>query len=345
MSRIIVKNATSGSELLWRHIKIKKSLDDICHTLELELPASERAKVRKHQKIEVRYENSLVRDSGGARLVTTVRIDEITASADVSKHNVMVIGRSPARDIIDSTWEGALYSTVDETMTLLKITKKIADEFGIGCTCIPWNQGDLTDPVNIFTWVDESPWTKLITEADSQGFILTSNEAGGLYIWKPSGTVRDEGFHLTEGQNVRTIEWKENGADQYHEYIFNAAGLVARVTDDTCNTKRKLTVNLTNPDYDQGRLDCRAKTEMNRRRENRVTATVSGWGLTDTQIQNNLGSATAGKEIFWVPNLLIPVSMPSLGLRANLLIAEVEQEADVETMSSTITLVKREAYL
>jgi prophage tail gpP-like protein len=84
---------------------------------------------------------------------------------------------------------------------------------------------------------------------------------------------------------------------------------------------------------------------MNRRKENRVTVTVPGWGLTDTQIKNNLGSDTSGKEIFWVPNLLIPVSMPSLGLNASLLIAEVEQEADQETMSSTITLVNRGAYL
>jgi prophage tail gpP-like protein len=82
---------------------------------------------------------------------------------------------------------------------------------------------------------------------------------------------------------------------------------------------------------------------MRRRRENRVTVTVSGWGLTDTQIKN-LG-ATGGKEIFWVPNLLIPVSMPSLGLSANLLISEVEQEAGEDSMSSTITLVNKEAYL
>jgi len=58
----------------------------------------------------------------------------------------------------------------------------------------------------------------------------------------------------------------------------------------------------------------------------------------------NLG-ATIRKEIFWVPNLLIPVSMPSLGKDTKLLIAEVEMEASVETMSSTITLVKREAYV
>jgi len=344
MSRLIVKNATSGRELLWRHIKIKKSLDDICHTLELEIPASERTKVHKHEKIEVRYENPLVRDSDGERLVTTVLIDEITASADATKHSVMVIGRSPARDIIDSTWEGSLCSTKARDITLLNVVENIAGKFGIACTCIPWNKGDLTDKVNIFTWVDESPWTKLITEADSQGFILTSNEEGNLYIWKPEGTVREEGFHLTEGKNVKTIEWKANGAEQYHKYTINGGGLVAHVTDDTCNNKRELTINLTTPFFEQTKLDRRALTEMNRRKEDRVTVTVSGWGLTDMQI-NNLGTVTAGKEIFWVPNLLIPVSMPSLGLQVSLLIAEVEQEASVETMSSTITLVKRAAYL
>jgi prophage tail gpP-like protein len=216
MSRIIVVNASNGKELLWRHINIKKSLDDICHTLELEIPAGERGKVRKHEKIEVRYENSLVKDSGGRRRTATVIVDEIASSADVSKHSVLVIGRSPARDIVDSSWggddDGFLLNN-----TLYQITKHICDKFKIACGIIPNDRGDITDPVTVFSWENESPWTKLITEADSQGFILTSNEAGDLYLWKAG--VRHEGFHLTEGRNAKTIEWKESGAEQYHEYV------------------------------------------------------------------------------------------------------------------------------
>jgi prophage tail gpP-like protein len=339
MSRIIVKNATTNMELLWRHINIKKSLDNICHTLELEVPSSERTKVHKHEKIEVRYENPHVKDSGGKRLVTTVMVDEITASADVSKHSVLVMGRSPARDIIDSTWSDLLMD-----MTLYEITKNIGDKFGITCVNIPTNQGDPTAKVTIFSWENESPWTKIITEADSQGFMLTANEAGGLYIWQPEGTVRQEGFHLTEGRNIKTIEWKENGAEQYHEYVVTGGyGDPIIVIDNSCDNKRILTIDLTNPGVEPLKLQRRAQTEMRRRRENRTTVTVSGWGLTDAQIKN-LGT-TSGKEIFWVPNLLIPISMPLLGLSASLLIAEVEQEADQETMSSTITLVNREAYV
>jgi prophage tail gpP-like protein len=340
MSRVIVENATNGKELLWRHICIKKSLDDICHTLTLEIPSSERTKIHKHEKIEVRYENSLVKDSGGRRRVTTVMADEITAIADTAKHSLTVIGRSPARDIIDSTWGGTLMN-----MTLYEITKNICDKFGIACANIPIDQGDPTEQVMIFSWENESPWTKLVTEADSQGFILTSNEAGSLYIWQPEGSVREEGFHLAEGRNIKTIEWKENGAEQYHEYVITGGGGdPVSVIDSTCNNKRILTMNLTNPVIEAAKLQGRAQTEMRRRRENRTSVTVSGWGLTDTQIKN-LGDETSGKEIFWAPNLLIPVKVPSLGLSANLLIAEVEQEATPEMMSSTISLVNREAYL
>jgi prophage tail gpP-like protein len=341
MSRIIVKNLTGGTELLWRHIIIKKSLDNICHTLELEIPASERTRVHKHDKIEVRCEKPQVKTSGGKPRVTTVMVDEITAIADVSKHSITVLGRSPARDIIDSTWTGGLLD-----MTLFQLTKEICDKFGIGCIYIPQDKGDPTTKVSIFLWDNESPWTKLIAEADNQGFILTSNEEGGLYIWQPEGTPRDaEKFYLTEGQNIKVIEWKENGAEQYHEYIIAGGFGGDPVIDETCKNNRILTIDLTYPEVDPERLRRRAQTEMNRRKENRVTVTVPGWGLTDTQIKNNLGSDTSEKEIFWVPNLLIPVSMPSLGLNASLLIAEVEQEADQETMSSTITLVNRGAYL
>jgi prophage tail gpP-like protein len=268
-------------------------------------------------------------------------VDEITASADVSKHGVTILGRSPARDIIDSTWSGLLIN-----MTLYEVTKNICDKFGIVCTNIPTNRGDPTAKVAIFSWENESPWTKLVTEADGQGFILTSNEAGHLYVWQPEGTPREEEkYYLTEGLNIKSIEWKENGAEQYHEYIITGGFGNGRAIDETCENNRILKINLTYPEAKPEKLRRRAETEMNRRRESRVTVTVPGWGLTDTQIINNLGGNAGGKEIFWTPNLLIPVSMPSLGLDASLLIAEVEREADRETMGSTITLVKRAAYL
>jgi prophage tail gpP-like protein len=340
MSRIIIKNVTTGKELLWRHIKIRKSLDNICHTLEVEIAPAEHNNIHKHDKIEARYQNQYVRDSQeeGGRRVTTVLVDEITAVAEPARRSLSVMGRSPARDIIDSVWSGDL-----NDMNLLGVTKQIGGKFGIDCFALP--KGTATDTVPAFRFENESPWGKLVGEADNQGFILTSNEAGSLYLWKAAGGEREEGFTITEGGNIKTIQWTENGAEQYHEYIITGGGLEpAKAVDNTVKNKRVLTVNITDPDITFDKLKRRAETEMRRRKEKRVIVTVPGWGLTDRQIKR-LGAITAGKEIFWTPNILIRVILPSLGLDSKLLISEVEQEAGPETMSSTITLVIREAYL
>jgi len=84
----------------------------------------------------------------------------------------------------------------------------------------------------------------------------------------------------------------------------------------------------------------RAETEMLRRREARTAVTVSGWGLSDPQIRR-LGD-TARREIIWSPNFLVEVSVPSMGVSENLLVADVEHEADALSMRSTVTLVRRE---
>jgi len=317
--------------------------------MELEIPAGERAKVRKHDRLQARLENPLITDSGGRRLVATVMVDEVTATAEPTAHMLTVIGRSPARDIIDSTWTDAFWPTNGVPMTFAEAVKEICAKFDIRCNWFPEDQPDPTSAIGFFAWQNESPWAKLQAEAGSQGFLLTSNEAGGMYIWQPSGTARSEGFRITEGKNVKSIEWRQNGAEQFRKYVVTGHFAEAIVFDDTCNTNRILTIDLadTIDPADTGiyeeKLRRRAETEMHRRRENRTTVAVSGWGLSDAQLLE-LGD-TAQREVFWSPNFLIPVRMPSLNLSQNLLIAEVEHEADARSMRTSITLVNREAYL
>jgi prophage tail gpP-like protein len=347
MSKVIVYNVTTEQELLWRSIKIRKSLDEICHTLELEIPPSERTKIKRHNRLQVIYENSLDIDFHGRRCVTTVLVDEITFSADITKHSLMVIGRSPARDIIDSTWsdwDDPFFTANDPDRTLKMIVRQIAGKFNIKCDTFR-HEGvdDPTDKVPFFEFENESPWTKLISEADNQCRILTSNEIGNLYLWKVPGDVRSEPFEITEGVNVKNILWTENGSEQFHEYVVKCAGMEAREIDSTCPGNRIHTIELTDFEFYEDRLKRRAETEMKRRKETKTTVTVPGWGLTDEQIKS-LGG-TNEKEIYWIPNILIPVRIPSLGLNANLLISEVEYTATAETVSCDLTLVNREMYL
>jgi len=340
-SSVLIQAAPAGTErfqqLLWQKVKIRKSLDEICHYMELTVPASERDKIHKHDKVEVRYYNPLITDSDSRRRVTTIMVDEVTDTADASQKCLTVIGRSPARDIIDSTWYGWCLNQTK----LEDVANEIAGKFGITVQRMPTNSPE-TEPVFSFSWEAESPWTKLINEADNQGYIFTSNEAGDMYLWRVATGIRDEGFFLTEGQNIRDIQCTQNGAEQYHEYLVRASWKEAREIDHTCRNNRILTINLTDVNTPEEALRRRAKTEMLRRRENRTLVTVTGWGLNDFQIKN-LGD-TIRREVFWNPNFLIPVRIPSIGLDGRLLISEVEYTADPSAMTSALTLVNPEAY-
>jgi prophage tail gpP-like protein len=341
------------ADLAWRSVKIRKSLDEICHSLEMELPAGERGKIHKHDRVEVRYYSRYLSDTEGnekKRLVTTVLVDEVTGFAGTGVQKITVLGRSPARDLIDSAWSGGVNpkEVPEGRLTLKNAVKYIAGRFTIGVTRFPDGGPDL-DYVTSFSWESESPWTKLLEEAGNHGYALTSNEGGNLYLWKIAAGTRYERdaaggvlFSLREGRNVRSVEYTENGAEQFHEYVVKGIGEEFTETDDTCKTNRILTVNLTG-DVTGEALRRRALTEKNRRRENRALVTVSGWGLDDEQLQS-LGD-TYHKEIFWNPNFLIPVTIPSIGVDATLLVSQVEYEADPAAMSCALTLVNKEAYL
>lgn len=335
-------------DISWKRVSVRKSLDEICHSAEVEIPESERSLVHKHGIMQIRVVSPFItegRDSYGGRCgyhpVTTVYIDEIDEETEESSRGIIVIGRSAARDIIDSKWSG----TILGQPTLLTVLRQVAGEFGFADSdviCLPTNSGDFTQPVFSFNWENESPWTKLLTLADAQGFIITSNQLGGLYIERPARCCCGWGFAIEEGVNVRHLKRSESGAEQYHEYIVNCCSKVGRAIDYTCPNKRKLTINLSEFIIDQAKLDRRAKTEMLRRREDRITCTLSGWGLTDEQIRK-LGG-TYHKEIFWEVNLLIPVKIPSCGVNANMLVSQVEYTADAKSLSCDVTLVKPEAY-
>jgi prophage tail gpP-like protein len=274
-------------------------------------------------------------EEAGGRRVTTVLVDEITVQVDGTKHSLTIRGRSPARDIIDSTWSDAY-----QEMTLKALANKIGGLFAITCETFPTYAEDPTQLVPAFHLQGESPWIKLMNEANNQGLLFTANEAGNLYLWKARGNP--EHFHLTEGVNIKTIQWIANGAEQFHEYIVTGGGNKAQRVDGTCENNRILTIDMTDPAVTQAKLERRAETEMRRRRETRITVAVSGWGLTDEQIKR-LGP-TEGKEVFWVPNILIPVKVPSIGLDDKLLISEVEYEASQEIFGCTVTVVNPEAY-
>ena len=342
------------TELVWRKIKIRKSLDEVCHYLEMEMPVSEREKIDKHDRIEIRVYNPYIsqeEDNFHCRRITTVLIDNIAEHYDSHSQSLTVIGRSPARDIIDSAWSDRIIEP-----TLEEAAQKAAEPFGIRIDRESIGSPP-TDHIFQFSWESESPWGKLINECDSQGFIFTSSEDGSLYLWKVATSIRHEReggeefsgttfFHLSvdpqKGHNIREIEILREGSGQFHEYVAKGNFMEKKVLDEKCKSHRKLEISLSDNNISEIALERRAITEKRRRQGNKINVTVDGWGLTELQIKK-LGN-TKGKEIFWNPNFLVPVDFPFLNYNEQLLISTVEHTAGLDGMTSVITLVDKEVY-
>lgn len=340
MSKIVIRVASPGSDafqpLIWNNVQITKSLDEICHSLTLELPVSQKSLVHKHDTIEVRFYNKYITHNDGNLRVTTVKVDEITDTTDGSRKYITVLGRSPARDIIDSAWTGSASGN------LLEIISSVAKTFGITVHHLPRGQNN-TETVSSFGWNCESPWTHLLNAADNQGYVITSNEAGELYLTKSGRDAEQWKFILAEGLNIKSVETTESGAEQFHEYIVVSSGVQGKAIDSTCNNNRILTINLSDFNLDQEKANRRAMIELYRRRKVTTKVTVSGWGLTDEQIKSF--DTTYEKELFFNPNFLIPVYLPVVGLNGTMMISEVEYRAEPTGFDCTISLVNPEVYM
>jgi len=341
MSKIVVNAAPAGTNnfkpLIWNRIQITKSLDEICHSLTLELPVSQRTNIAVHDKVEVRFYNKYITHNNGNLRVTTVLIDEITDTTDNGRKYITVLGRSPARDIIDSAWTGKAGGS-----DLLTVAKSIAGQFDIIVDHLPRGQNN-TETVSSFEWDCESPWTKLLNAADNQGYVFTSNEAGDLYLTKSGREAEQWHFILAEGTNIKSVETTEAGAEQYHEYVVVSSGVQGSAIDGRCKNKRILTLNLSDFNLDQEKAKRRALIELYRRRKRTIKVTISGWGLTDEQIKS-FGS-TKEKELFFNPNFLIPVYIPSAGIDGKMMISEVEYRAEPTAFDCTVSLVNPEVYM
>jgi len=316
----------------WTRVYFRKSLDEICSYLEIETDPGERRRIKTHDQIQIRLSNDYV-----DRPVVTGLVDNIESESSSRKKTMKITARSAARDLIDSTWSGS----ITKPKTLLEIVSQIAQPFGIKVYHIPQTSNG-TKLVQTFEWENESPWQKLIQEADNQGYLITSNQIGHLYVWPVATGKRLEGFSLVEGAGIVSIRDHESGAEQFNKYVFNGADKTATRTDSACKTSRVLTLNLTDKELDAAALDRRIKTEMLRRRNRRLTIGVRNWGLPESALSKM--ATFKEKEVLWEINFFTPVKIPSMGIDANMLVSQVEGRADARSIGCDIQLASPEAY-
>ena len=139
----------------------------------------------------------------------------------------------------------------------MNVAKAIAKKFDIVVQHLP-RDVDYTETIPAIEWNCESPWTKLLNAADNQGYVLTSNEAGNLYLTKSGRDAEYWNFILAEGMNIKSVETTESGAEQFHEYVIVSNSLEGRAVDSQCKNHRILTLNLTDFQLDQEKATRRA---------------------------------------------------------------------------------------
>lgn len=325
-------------EITFLSFNIRKSIDEICHYGEIKIPFAERDKVNKHNTIKIMYETPSLK----SRPLTTLYIDEITTTINNTEKSVTVIGRSPARDIVDSS-----YSATIPEGSLLKVVSAICNDFGI--TAIHYLPNiDPSPNIPSFNFENESPWTKILSTAENNDYSIASNQAGNLYVFDKKQYIANNANHkFIEGVNIKSIEYTQNGAKQFAKYIIKGNGKEITKTDNIDSTsKRVLTINLTDALISEKEIETRAKSELKRRRENILVITVSGFGLTDAQIKSLASGVSGGvlgkdyqREVFYEVKQEVSVNIPSLNMKGFMTIKDVKYTASNTDFYSTITLV------
>ena len=82
----------------------------------------------------------------------------------------------------------------------MTVAESIASKFNIKVKHLPRGK-NYTEAVADFSWNCESQWTQLLNAGDNHGYVLTSNDAGNLYLTKSGRDAEYWNFIPAEGMN------------------------------------------------------------------------------------------------------------------------------------------------
>ncbi len=344
MSELVEVRVNGKQYASFQRLNVRISLDDICHSLEMDVSENVAWNVHKHDILEVRYTLG-----GVPRLVTTVEIDDIDRLLNAQSKSYRILGRSQARNLIDSSYSGQF-----SQLTLSQLCQRICGDFKIPFK----NWAGKTDLIESFEWENESVWQKLVSQAVAQQCLFYSSQVGGLYLDRVSGRARPEGFVLQQTQNIEEVNKREIGREQFRHYVVIGENGKGKATDATCRRPRTLTLNMSDSTMSEQDLRRWAIVQMRRRRGVELQVKLPGWGLDEQKLdvvkqRVAVSDMTAEKkkklfgfEIFWGVNFYTLVDLPDYGFdKKYLLTTAVEYSVESDKISCNVTLKDRENYL
>jgi prophage tail gpP-like protein len=280
----------------------------------------------------------------GAELVITGYVDALQPSIGPAGHSIRVSGRGRCQDLVDCSaiWP----SHTINGGTVLSIAQKLAGAYGIGV--VEANGVEVGNPIQIFPFSrGESPWS-IIERICRYRAIMPYETAGGdLVLAAVGSTSAASGFQ--EGVNVQSATASFSMSGRYSVYTasINDTGpffdegegplLLATVRDAAVPRLRAREI-IAEASGGSAGLDVakrRAAWECSRRigRSYQLCLTTDSW----------LDSAGD----LWMPNTLVPLSLPSLKIEnQRWLISEVTFHQDsTRGTTAELTIMPPNAFL
>lgn len=317
----------------WEEVKVTRALNAVAGTFSLTL--SDRWPGQSTSRPIRRYESCVVKLDG--ETVITGYIDDVTPAYSDRSHSINITGRDKTGYLVDCS---AIHSPGEwHNSGAIQIANELAAPFGIGVSV----QHSVKPFKKFKLEVGETVFEALDRMCRMRSMLATSDVHGNLLLTR-SGKGGNAGVVLQYGVNIKAAKCQLKGKDRYSEYIVKgqqpgidttaegAAQIVAKAKDSQVPLYRPLLI-LAEDAADANTAAQRVAWERDTRKakSSSVTITVQGW-------REQKGGA------LWLPNKLVPVKDPVLGIDATLLIESVELSRSSSGSLTTLTLVPPQAY-
>ncbi len=265
--------------------------------------------------------------SSGARLLSYTGRDRSAALVD---NSLIVEGAS----VKGNKWT---YRNID----VAAFTREIADRFDIDVAVQP-GLVLRKDPL-LVAHPGETGFEAIKRATGAAGVMVVSDGKGGITITR-AGT--DRAAPLVEGYNVLAAQVEYDGADRFHRYLIasqvpgtdEASGDATRVQAEAVDmgVRRTERVLVIRPEKSYNAAEAKRRADWEARiraaKAEPVTISVQGWKQPNS-------------PLLWAVNTRTHVEVPSIGVKRDMLISQVEYSISESGRITQLRLVRPDAFL
>ena len=325
----------------WKSVTLTRSLEALCGSFRLEItdPLDLQGKRSKFPVAE----GAACRIRLGSDLYLSGFVDALEASIGRDEHSVTVEGRDKAQDLVDCSPVDLPLEFFD--VSIFELAVELATPFGLGV--VLQDGADEGDPFERFSLqVGETAHEALERACRLRGFLATSNPVGSIVLTR-AGSERAFGEIVQGGPLLLSASLRLDVSQRFARYVARgqapgsdlkngaeAAEAIAEALDPFPRKARTFSLVVEgNVDDEQAKLRVDWEANVRAARGQALSVRLRGWREID------------GGPL-WAPNRIVSVSIPSLRVSGEWLVATVVLSRTLSAgTTAELGLVRADAYL